>query len=117
MCASRSASEAPLLPTVTDLIPVQRSNEMNARVRIRACSSSATGLRDRYASSLAIDVGCEGCAARQSSACALRFEAAPLQSGDSNISSLEPTAYRVRLIAFLRQKVFEDFDPLREILI
>jgi hypothetical protein len=41
---------------------------MNARVRSRACSSSATGLRERCAISLAIDVGCEICAARQSSA-------------------------------------------------
>jgi hypothetical protein len=56
----------------------------------------------------------DGLAPLRCDSCALRFEAAPLQSGDSNISSLEPTAYRARLIAFLRQKVFEDFDPLRE---
>jgi hypothetical protein len=49
-------------------MPVQRSSETKARVRSSACSSSVTGLRDRYASSHAIDVGCDGCAARQSSA-------------------------------------------------
>ena len=53
---------------VIDLIPVQRSNEMSARVRKRACLSSAAGLRDRYASSHPIDVVCEGCAALVSSA-------------------------------------------------
>jgi hypothetical protein len=56
----------------------------------------------------------DGLAPLRCDACALRFEAAPLQSGDSNISSLEPTAYRARLLAFLRLKVFEDYDPLRE---
>jgi hypothetical protein len=51
-----------------DRMPVQRMSDANERVRRSACSSSATGLRDRFASSHAIEVGCDGCAARQSSA-------------------------------------------------
>ena len=46
-------------------MPVQRRSDTKARVRISASSSSATGLRERYASSHAIEVGCDGCAARQ----------------------------------------------------
>jgi hypothetical protein len=61
-CSSRSVT------AVMERMPVQRSMDTNARVRSSACSSSATGLRDRYASSHVIEVGCKGCAARQWSA-------------------------------------------------
>jgi hypothetical protein len=53
----------------------------------------------------------DGLASLECDSCLLRFEMAPLQGSDSNISSLEPKAYRSRFLQFARNKVFEDYDP------
>jgi hypothetical protein len=50
---------------VIERMPVQRSSDS---VRSSACAISASGLRDSYVSSHAIELGCDACAARQWSA-------------------------------------------------